>query len=50
MLLDPDPQRLDQWPTSSATNGSTHIRRLAADLGFDLIKLGDPCQHLRRQR
>ena len=41
MLLQPTLQVLDQRPTSFLTDGPTHIRRLAADLGLDLIELGD---------
>ena len=50
VLLQPTPQVLDQRPTSFLTDGPTHIRRLAADLGLDLIELGDAGRHCRCKR
>ena len=50
VLLQPALQVLDQRPTSPLTNGLPDIWRLAADLGLDLIELGDACQYLSGKR
>jgi hypothetical protein len=50
VVLQPKVQVLDQRPTSQLTNALTHIRRLAADPGLDLVEFGNACQYLGRER
>jgi hypothetical protein len=44
-VLQPKVQVLDQWPTSLLTNTLTHIGRLTADVGLELVELCDARQH-----
>jgi len=43
-------QILHHRSTSQLVNGLTHIRRLTADLGLDLVAPGDARQHFGRER
>ena len=43
-------QCLDHRSTSQLTNGFAQIGRLATDVAFDFVELGDACQHFSRER
>jgi hypothetical protein len=50
VVLQPAMQCLGQRSTSQLANGLTHIRRLATDLGLDLVELANAGQHFGGER